>query len=82
MDEKFSANTETKDANDYKSLSEKMNFLEEKHQNLQQITCNLLTLFTKDGISDIQNKIAEKDKDSLQHEELHRFVTALRDFSK
>ena len=74
-------NPESKDSNDYKSLSDKLNYLEEKHQNLQQITCNLLTLFTKDNTENIQNKLTF-DKDGLdQREELHRFVSALKDFS-
>lgn len=74
-------NVDSKDPNDYKSLSDKLNFLEEKHQNLQQITCNLLTLFAKDGIENTQNKLTT-DKDAVDHrEELHRFVSALKEFS-
>lgn len=72
------------DNGDYNVLSEKLNHLEVKHQNLQQITCGLLSLLAKEGVaaagSDGSQKVSPES--GVSNDELNRFVNALKDFNK
>lgn len=64
--------------NDGDHISEKLGFQEPNHQNLVQITCDLLKLITKNEFVD---KIQNSNYSSSQYDELHRFVTALKSVS-
>lgn len=65
-------------SNNSECSSEKLTSPEVNHQNLVQITCDLLKLLTK---TEFAAKIRNSNYSSSQYDELNRFVTALKSVS-